>query len=276
MPGTIIQDPTTGSLARVVDGKLRSICQSSLYAIAEGLLTGHSEFEQFGYNAAVGTASEDVWGGSTTYSFPAANVQMEVLGAAQDTLAGTGIQKIMVHYLTSGFVEKTVQVDMSGATPVDLAADMYRVNRVHAVQVGTGGGAAGTVTVRLKGGAATSYSIIEAGNTRSRNAIYTVPTGKILYLTSMTACCGWSSTAANPHNSMTFTLRANYDHLMSTLRTFFVPHAEMIVGSGGGFATRNFEFPLVFPAGSDVKVSAFATVTGATASVGLRGWIETA
>lgn len=69
------------------------------------------------------------------------------------------------------------------------------------------------------------------------------------------------------------TLRAKYDHLAAAARDFFLPHAELQVGSGGGSVYRPFEVPLKLPAGTDIKCSATSLANNAQVSVGLGGWI---
>jgi hypothetical protein len=90
----------------------------------------------------------------------------------------------------------------------------------------------------------------------------------------MTAGCGFAGTAANPSNSALITLRAKYDHLEATVKDFFLPHAEIQVGGGGGGVYRPFEIPIRFPAGIDIKCSATSMANNAQVSVGLRGWLE--
>jgi hypothetical protein len=155
-----------------------------------------------------------------------------------------------------------------------VGTDFFRINSLRVKTVGALGAAAGVITLRQRNPLTAVYSQIEVGNTRSRNSIYTVPKALTLYITSMTAGCGFASTTANPSNSALITLRAKYDHLAAVARDFFLPHAEIQVGSGGGSVYRPFEIPIRFPSGTDIKCSATSTANNAQVSVGLRGWLE--
>jgi hypothetical protein len=113
------------------------------------------------------------------------------------------------------------------------------------------------------------YSSIDPGNTRSRNSIYTVPLGATLYVTSLSGGCGSASAS-----TATITLHASYDHEANALRTFFLPHAEVIVGSGTGGIYRPFEIPLRFPEKTNLKCRVATTANNTIVTVGVRGWLE--
>jgi hypothetical protein len=256
-----------------VGGKPRVSSISYLYDIAEGNISGHSEFERFGFNADIDITSEDIWTVGGVYVWPAAAQQMELVSTSTaddgDPL-GTGIGEVTIYYLKTDGTAATEDVILNGTgVVVTTATDIYRVNSLKAKTVGTGGAAAGAISIRNLANSPI-YSQIEIGNTRSRNSIYTVPKGMTLYVTSMFAGIGSGVSA----NSAMVTLRATYDHDAVGLRTFFMPHAEMQVGSGSGGVFRPFEIPLKFPAGTDLKVSATTAVSNGAVSVGLRGWLE--
>lgn len=272
-----------GNLAglKQINNKLRVSSMPYLYDISEGNVPGHSEFEQFGYNADIDTAVEDVWSVGGSYVFPAAAQQLELVSTSIEDdpdkgagVPGTGIHTVTIYYLTNDFTEKSEDVNLNGTGVVTTAgSDIFRINSVRAKACGTGGAAAGVISIRNLADTPV-YSQIEVGNTRSRNAIYTVPKAKILYIASMSGGIGYASTAANPSNSVLLTIRAKYDHLAGALRSFFLPHAEIQVGSGAGTVYRPFEIPLKFIAGVDIKVSAICAANNGSISCGLRGWLE--
>ena len=260
-----------------VNNKPRVSSMPYLYDIAEGNIAGHTEFERFAYNADIDIASEDIWTAGGVYVWPAIAQQMELVStsAADDgNPLGTGVGVVTIYYLTADGTAATEDVTLNGTGVVTTTAqDIYRVNSMKAKTVGTGGAAAGVISIRNFADTPV-YSQIEVGNTRSRNSMYTVPKGKTLYITSMFAGLGYVSSAANPSNSAMVTLRATYDHEAVALRAFFMPHAEIQVGSGGGGVVRPFEIPMKFPAGTDIKVSATTSANNGQVSVGLRGWLE--
>lgn len=274
----ILQD-INGNLVAVADNKLRVIDNPYLYMIAEGVIANHSEFELFGYNGDIDIAEEDIWNVGGSYAFPAAEQQMVLASDSVEddpdkggSVAGTGIHTLTLYYLEGDGTAKTEVVTLNGTADVTTSSSkIYRVQAIKARTVGTAQKAVGNITIKNSPGKTITYSQISAGYTRSRNAIYTVPIGKTLYLTSMFAGC-----AAAAATTALCTLRASFDHATGAATTggFLIPHAEVIVGSGGGGLTRNFELPIRFPALVDVKVSASTTANNTGVSIGLRGWIE--
>jgi len=265
-----------GNTASVRSSRLEVENRTYLYAIAEGDVANHAEFEQFGFNADIDTAAvEDIWSVGGLYVFPVAAQQMELISSSADddgSPLGTGIGVVTLYYLKTDGTAATEDITLNGTGVVTTTAvDIFRVNSLKAKTVGTGGFAAGVITIRNTTDTPI-YSQIEVGNTRSRNSMYTVPKGKVLFLTSMTGGC----LSATNNNGATIVLRAKYDHNAGALTTFFMPHAELQVGMGAGSVYRPFEIPLKFPAGTDIKATGTAIANNAQVSIGLRGWIENA
>ncbi len=256
-----------------INNKPRVSSTPYLYDIAEGNVPGHTEFEQFGFNADVDQATEDIWSVGGVYVFPATAQGLEIVSTSANDdgdPVGTGVRVVTIYYLTSDFTAKTEDVTLNGTGVVNtVGTDFFRINSLRAKTAGALGQAAGVITLRQRTPLTAVYSQIEVGNTRSRNSVYTVPKGLTLYITSMFGGCGFAG-----NNTTLITLRAKYDHLSAVARDFFLPHAEIQVGSGGGGVYRPFEIPIRFPAGTDIKCSGISMANNAQVSVGLRGWIE--
>lgn len=256
-----------------VNNKPRVSAMPYLYDIGEGNIANHFEFENFGYNGDIDSAAtEDIWPSGGTFVNIAAEAGLEIISSsAQDGVGGTGIRTLTLYYLDSTFAEKAEVITMAGTGVVPtVATDIYRVQSLRATTVGSTGAAVGTITLRNLADTPI-YATIEPLNTRSRNVFYTVPAGQVLFITSITVGC--ISTTAN--NGVLLSLRATYDHLTMANPGFFMPHAEVAIGSMTSFQ-RNFEVPLKFPAGVDISARATAIANNAQVSVALRGWIETA
>lgn len=259
-----------------INNKPRVSSMPYLYDIAEGNIPGHVEFEMFGYNADIDIAVEDVWGAGGSYIFPAAPQQMELISSSVEddpdkggAVAGTGIHSVTIYYLDNLYQEQTEDVELNGTGEVTtVATNILRVNKLKAKVVGSSGGAVGTISIRNLTNSPV-YSTIDPTNTRSRNSIYTVPLGKTLYVTSMAGGCGAASAT-----TATIILNATYDHDAQALTAFFLPHAEVIVGSGTGGILRPFEIPLRFPEKTNLKCRATTTANNTIVSVGVRGWME--
>jgi hypothetical protein len=245
--------------------------QTWLVKVSRGQVAGATAWSKIGYNGDVGTSFETVWTAGGIYVYPAAGIQMQVVSTSgNDAAAGTGVQQVQFTYLTTSFVYASEIVTMNGVGAVNTAAtNIYRVLSLRAYRVGATipAAAAGTISIQAVGGGVT-YSQIATGQTRARNITYTVPSGKILYITSFVVSTG-SSTASK---AVTFVLRATYNDAGSGTvlpANFFMPHAEVLVQDASFL--RPLEEPLKFPAGVDVKVDSQSDSAGAVCSVALRG-----
>lgn len=255
-----------------IDSKLRVSSMPYLFDIAEGNVAGHTAFSKLGYNDDVGATEEDIWTQGGTYPWIAAGgIALEVVSASgNDTLAGTGVQKVRVSYLDTDYSAQSQILDMAGATPVALTdTTILRVNALRATQVGTGGVAAGLISCRLVGAPATVYRTISAGYTRGRGATYTVPLGKTLYITSILCSSGYTTSG----KVVRWTGRAQVDDTAPTVKiAFFQPFFECMTQDNTVY--RDFEIPIKIPATADVRISAVSNGAGSFCSCALRGWLE--
>lgn len=227
--------------------------------IALGLFPSAKPGSKMGYVTGVEATEVDIWAVGGTYVFPTAAMQMELVSSnAQDTATtGTGAWTVKIWYLDSQFKEKTETISLNGTTPVaTVATDIYRINNFWVMSAGTGGKAAGNIDIRHLSDTPI-YSRIAIGETRARNSTYTVPYGKKYYIW-MISYGASSSTSKD----VKFTLRANYNSMDNVLSTLFYPYSEI----GLQDATQPFVYPIpmMFPAGTDMKVSAISS-SGAAA-----------
>lgn len=256
-----------------INNKPRVSSMPYLFDIAEGNVSGHSAWSKIGFNPAVTSSEETIWNGGTDYVFPTGEMQLEVVSTdnINDKNGGNGALTIRINYLNAALAEKSETVTLNGTVAVPtLASDIFRVQNVRVASTGSSGKAAGTISVRHLNDTPI-YSQIAVGQTRARNATYTVPAGKVLYITSFSA--GGISTAINKY--VRFFFRATYDDKIDALLTagvFFMPYIEIMLQDA--FVTREFECPLKFPAGTDIKVNAMSDGTSAV-QCAIRGWQET-
>lgn len=213
--------------------------------------------------------SLSAYGPSTTYVFPTVAQQMTIIStSANDTLAGTGIQKVMIHYLDANYAVQTETVNMNGLAAVNtVATNILRINSVHAVQVGTGGAAAGNIALTNTAQTIT-YAFINTGGNTARQAVYTVPAGVTGYISHWQA----SSGSSGAHFCQT-TLRAT-THDGVLWPGVFLVHDE--TGTQNSGTVMNFPIPITIPAMTDVKLSAISD--GGAANVialgAIMGWFE--
>jgi hypothetical protein len=185
-----------------------------------------------------------------------------------------GAMAVKIDYLDSTYAEKTEIVILNKDTDVPTIGSIFRVNSFRVIAVGTKAtplnAPKGNLTI--KAGAVT-YSYIGATFTRARNAMYTVPLGKTLYITS------WNVGAATPNNKGSQTCRvitrANIEPTTKFRGTglIFYPFTEILLSNEE--THLEFLLPTKIPAKTDIKISAIG-LTGFSGSVtsALRGWIE--
>lgn len=158
------------------------------FAMAAGLgvVPGATRVAILGHNPDVdtGTDPEDVWEGGGLYPFLAAAATLEVVSTSvNDTAAGTGARTVLVSGLNSSYATITEVVILNGTTPVSTVNQFLRVNIFTTTSAGSGEQNAGDITLRVAGGG-TVQSIMRAGYGFGRSAIYTVPAGFTLFITS--------------------------------------------------------------------------------------------
>jgi hypothetical protein len=248
-----------------------------LYAVAEGDIYSHSAFDKYAINDDVdSSAEEDVWCVGGTYIWPVDAQQMHVVSssaeddpAKADTSAGTGIHKIRIYYLTSTFVEKTEDCFLNGTGEVNTTAtDIYRINKVRPLVVGTGLKAAGNIDVYNMTTHGTIYTRIATGFTKGRQLVYTVPKGKSLYITQLSGSCG--GTTAPKYGK--FVLRSTWDSVSGARNAWMTAYVEQ--GISSGTFIRDLPCPIKFPEGSDVIMSCKTLDDNCYVTASIRGWLE--
>lgn len=224
----------------------------------------------FGRAPIVNNTRVDLWEGPTgTYVFPAAAIQMQVVStSANDTLAGTGAQKIHIHYLDNNYAPQSTQVNLNGVTPVlTTPTNILRINGFHLTQVGTGGTSAGNISLQSVGGGVT-YSFISSGYNSSRQAIYTVPAGKTGYINHWQA----SSGSTGNHFCQTSLRATTHDGILWP--GVFLLQDEQGTQNNGIEIT--FPIPIPVPATADVKISVISDspASNVIALGAIMGWFE--
>lgn len=168
------------------------------FAASFGLLPGVTTGRITGYIGTSATTAVAIR--ATSYSPQGSNGQRSIASSsANDTAAGTGMRKVKVTYLTEGMVEKTETITLNGTTGVNtVATDMAFLQKMEAVEVGSGGGNAGTISIYQqinKGGSV--WGSISVGDNQTYWAHHYVPTGKTCHLLNLsvgsTAVGGWAT-----------------------------------------------------------------------------------
>ena len=207
--------------SKSVNAKARVSSMPYTYDIAEGNVPSHTLFSKYAINDDIDSANEeDIWCVGGNYTWPSAATLMAVISssaeddpAKADTSAGTGIWSVRVYYLDTSFVEHTVDVALNGTAEVNIdAIDIYRVNRIRPLTMGTGLKAAGNIDIKGRNPVSTIFSRIATGFTKGRQLIQTVPYGKTLYLYRVSGSIG--GTTAPKYGR--FVLKSTWDDISHT------------------------------------------------------------
>jgi hypothetical protein len=217
-------------------------------------------------NIGIGAAGEDIWAGTATQLPipPDVGEQMTVVStSANDTLAGTGIQIVQLHYIDANGISLKEDINMAGLGTVNTAATNIRfVQELHAIQVGSGGVAAGNIIIYKFGAAATIYTQIPANTNMSLNTARMVPAGKVLLLQS------WTATGGGKDKEADIRLRITSDHGVVRPRVFIFHDNIMAFSSGVNVPYVN---PIIIPAFAILKCTAYTTTVNATVQASWEG-----
>ena len=153
------------------------------HKIAHGHIPGAYPFLAYGEVTTAGAASGVLWPNGVFDIPPAAGIQMEIVSSsANDTSGGTGINTMHVHVLRTDLSIDTFTITLNGLTPVPTTfTDIQFVQCMHLATVGSGGVAAGNISLQAVGGGQV-YSYIAAGDKRCSSSARMVPKGKHLYV----------------------------------------------------------------------------------------------
>lgn len=190
-----------------------------------------------------------------------------------DKSAQTGAHAVKIEYLTGTYGTREEIVILNGATATSTVnTDFFRVNSFRIIATGSGEVAAGTLSLRGAGGG-TTYSMISTGYTRARNAQYTVPSGKTLWVSQVNAGFAWIDAAKAQNQYGRIFTRANREPTTGFLtdRLFF-NYSEII--SNGSQVNLDLDEPTKLKEKTDIKVSAISSAAGVGVVI-LRGFLET-
>lgn len=236
--------------------------------ISSGSESGKTSWSKIGYGSANVTERDIApFLTTTSYTFPSTATTMLVRSSsASDASGDTGARTATLYYLTTAFAESSTTFTLTGTTAVTVGTDIYRVQNCRIATTGTNNAPLGNITIYS---GSTTYGYISAGKTRMRQAVWTVPANKTLFVTQIAFSCA-DQTAAKYARFMT---RANYDNLSGTVlaRGLFMPFHEVVLNNTG--YTSTLHPPTKLPATTDLKVSVSAD-SAAVVTCSLRGWTE--
>lgn len=270
--GTSIKTGTStgGSLTTLIDTSANFTAATAVAIGDVVLLDKAGTSPEFGYVTAVTSATQLTLSGGFSRGGSGSLRSYIVL----DNSATAGAHAVEINYLDGSYVEKREIIILNGTTQVTTVnLDLYRINTFRIIAAGTNRVPTGNISIRNLTNTPV-YSYIPSGFTRARNAMFTVPLGKTIYITTYIA--GYATTGVILDASKEFariTPRANMDPTTGfQTGGIFYPSADIITQNVSVPIELSMPFKLIQK--TDVKLSAIATATGAISTT-LMGWVET-
>lgn len=221
--------------------------------VAKGQVVGASTVNKFGANPNVGTTEETIWANGGNITWPAAAFTAYIVSSdAADTSAGTGARTVTVSGLDADYKDKTASVTLNGTSAVAISGTWLRINRAFVTSSGTGGAAAGTITIQDVG-ATVVYANLGLGN-QTQMAVYTVPAGHTLYVDQLT----FTAAVSIGTNSAVVKLNTR-DFGSNTFRTRYIADLQ------SGDLINSLQYPLALPEKTDIETR--AVMSAGTASI---------
>jgi len=240
------------------------ICVSSMpyvYDIAEGNVPNHFSHSSFGRATNINQTEVELWEVGTAYKFPGAPMRMQVVSSSSnDSPSGSGTRQVKIYYLDSDYIERIEILNLNGTTPVNTAAaNILRINRFLVTGAGSSKCSAGNIDIKNLAGPEI-YSRISASRNTSLQAIWTVPDGYTLYLTS------WKCAVFQTAGSISFiTLQTTSDPGGNLTPGLFM-HRD-IVSLYNNHTVVPFSCPVKIPSRADVKLTGYADKTNSSAII---------
>ena len=189
-----------------------------------------------------------------------------------DDSATAGGHAVEINYLDDSYAEKSEIVLLAGTGVVaTVNTNLFRINAFRIVAAGVNKIPTGNITLRNLADTPV-YSYITAGFNRARNAMYTVPAGKVLYVTDFNG--GYATTGNANKEYARITTRANIDPTTAFMTDgIFYPFTDAV--SQNAMINTLLSIPTKLSAKTDIKLSVIASASGVVVTT-LRGWIENA
>lgn len=147
--------------------------------VALGRRQGAETWNKFGYNQDIDSGSgEEIiasWGGTFQYLTSGETIDI-VSSNADDTLAGTGAQRVIIWGVDENWNPQTEIVEMNGTSTVTTTSQWIGINRIAIYKAGTGLKNAGDIDVTAN---TSGYQMaqMKAGEGTSQQCIFYVPQG---------------------------------------------------------------------------------------------------
>ena len=233
-------------------------------AISAGHVTGRTAVNKFGFNPTLTTATdpETIWDAGGLWVGPTVSRVHQLASTSTDDdgdPAGTGARTVTIFGLDANWAAQTETYTLNGTTDVPTTA-YRRIFRMFVATAGSTGSNVGTITATADTDA-TVTAQINATNGQTGMAVYTVATGKTLYITQMNARIVG---VGNAFAEMRLVANFGLDTATPSLRT------QHFWSASADAASVMFDPPKAIAGPTDVEIRA-QTVGG---NVAISAWFD--
>lgn len=230
--------------------------------VAAGNVSGAAALNKFGRNPDLDVgAEEDIWSQGGLWVPPTvARVHSITGGAADVATSGTGAWTVEIQGLNASFASVTETVNMNGAGGVNTANSYVIIHRMIVKTAGSGGkNAADIVATAAVDGTVTAS--IASGLNQTLMAIWQVPAGKTLFLSSY-------------YSSINAATAAKVDLYLWAKpfgETWQIKHFQGCDSAGNGILVHEFRPPIKFTEKTIIRMSATTSANNTDISGGFDG-----
>ena len=212
--------------------------------VARGNVAGQKTLYKFGFNNDVNGTEEAIWIAGGAYNFPSDAAVLRVFSdQTQDDDGDDGARVITIEGLDANYNEVSVDVTMNGTNAVNTTQTFIRVNRAFVKTAGVLSHNRGVISIVHQGTGTYTVATIPATMAQTQQAIYTVPSGKTLYIDDI------NFTAAMSLANKKAQVRAVITEFGGAARTRYIN-----VLQSNQLITK-FEYPLAVPQKSDIVLN---------------------
>lgn len=245
----------------------------NLYDIASQSITKHYPLNKFGYNSEVGAIEKDIWEYNVSYNWQNVPIQLYASSDSNnDRSDGFGARTVILKGLDLDWMEQSSQLALDGQNKVKINKFFIRTFRAKVETAGNIGGSDGTIFFYF--GTATAgvpddpnkvFAIISPPHNQTLMALWTVPVGKMLYLTDW-----WASTGAAKTVEMHLYVRSKAD------REGVFQLKDIFHINNGSPWRQEYKLPFEIESKSDIVIRSHLVDSGGgpknPVSAGFSGW----
>lgn len=201
---------------------------------------------KFGRNSGLTTSgtAEDIWEGGGDYAFAtAAQIYEFTSDSSSDTAAGAGAKTLTIYGLDADYNAQSETITLAGASTVSSTNSYIRLFRATVNTAGATGSNEGVIT-GVGADESDTALYVAVGANQTQQAIYTIPADYVGFL----------------YNYYGSALRATAGYIDLGLyarkfgEVFALKHEMCVASTGATYARHEFDFPLVFPEKTDLKL----------------------